>query len=45
MKAYRTALFLYILINSLFILKYGLRLLPWYVVIAACVTYGGMVAW
>lgn len=37
------ALFLYILINSLFILKYGLRLLPWYVVIAACLLYGGIV--
>lgn len=43
MKAYRIALFLYILINSLFILKYGLRVLPWYVVIAACVVYGTIV--
>ena len=40
MKTYRIALFLYILINSLFILKYGLRIFPWYVVIAACVVYG-----
>ncbi len=43
MKTNWLALFLYILINSLFILKYGLRLLPWYAVIAACLLYGGIV--
>lgn len=44
MKSYRAALFLYLFINSLFILKYGLRLLPWYVVIAACIVYGVIIA-
>ena len=43
MKTNRLALILYIFINSLFILKYGLRLLPWYAVIAACILYGGIV--
>ena len=43
MKTYRVALILYIFINSLFILKYGLRYLPWYVVIAACILYSGVV--
>lgn len=43
MKTNRLALFLYIFINSLFILKYGLRLLPWYAVITACILYGGLV--
>jgi len=43
MKTYRVALILYIFINSLFILKYGLRYLPWYEVIAACILYSGIV--
>ena len=43
MKTNWLALILYIFINSLFILKYGLRLLPWYIVIAACLLYGGIV--
>ena len=44
MKTYRTALLLYLFINSLFILKYGLRLLPWYGVVAACLIYAAIVA-
>ncbi len=44
MKTNWLAFILYIFINSLFILKYGLRLLPWYAVIAACLLYGSIVA-
>ena len=45
MKAYRTALFIYILTGSLFLLKYGLRLVAWPVILPLCILYAcGVVA-
>lgn len=45
MKAYRTALLIYILTGSLFLLKYGLRLVAWPVILPLCILYAcGVVA-